>query len=165
MGRLAEKALEIGLAELAAGAGEQGGNNRGPWVKKYLALCGLPEGSPWWASFVSLCYRQAADALGVCRPVPPIPCARRLYRAAVKVGGVRKPEEAQPGDIICWTRDGGPANGHVGMVVSVDVAGGVIHTLEGNSTPRVERFGRPLNGDKRRIGIARVDDQPLLVKP
>lgn len=39
-------ALAAAIGELNAGAGEVGGNNSGPWVKKYLTPAGLPEGNP-----------------------------------------------------------------------------------------------------------------------
>ena len=50
---LGRAALATAIGELKAGAGEVGGNNSGPWVKKYLAPAGLEEGEPWCASFVS----------------------------------------------------------------------------------------------------------------
>ena len=165
VGKLSERALEIALAEMAAGAREIGGNNRGPWVRKYLALCGLPEGNPWCAAFVSWCYVEAAKSLGMQRAFKPIAGAKRVYAAAKKAGGARdQAHDAEPGDIICWTRGGAnAATGHVGMVHHIDDEC-VIHTIEGNKTSRVALFKHPLV-EPGRIGIARVDDPALVAKP
>ncbi|MGH8615966.1 MAG: peptidoglycan-binding domain-containing protein [Gammaproteobacteria bacterium] len=50
-------ALQAGIEELKAGAGEVGGNNRGLFVKKYLNGI-APEGNPWCAGFISYCFAQ-----------------------------------------------------------------------------------------------------------
>jgi hypothetical protein len=49
----------VAIDELNAGAGEEGGNNMGRWVRKYLQPAGLPEGNSWCAGFVSWCFLQA----------------------------------------------------------------------------------------------------------
>jgi hypothetical protein len=49
------------LQELNAGARETGGNNMGPWVRKYMGW----EGAPWCVGFATWCYRQACRELGV----------------------------------------------------------------------------------------------------
>lgn len=80
---IGRRALSAALAELQLGAGEEGGNNRGPWVKKYLN--GLaPEGSSWCAAFVSWCYREvcAAEAM----PFPYTLGARALLGHLKKKG-------------------------------------------------------------------------------
>jgi len=50
-------ALEVAIGELASGAGEVGGDNRGPFVRKYLNGM-ADEGSSWCAGFVSFCFSQ-----------------------------------------------------------------------------------------------------------
>ncbi len=58
------RALATAIEELKDGAGEIGGNNRGPHVKKYLNDL-APEGQPWCAGFVSYCFSKNAE--GTCR--------------------------------------------------------------------------------------------------
>jgi hypothetical protein len=48
-------ALQMAIDELKADAGKIGGNNRGPFVKKYLHGI-VPEGHPWCAGIVSFCF-------------------------------------------------------------------------------------------------------------
>ena len=53
-------ALQFAIDELNAGAGEEGGNNQGPWIRKYMQPAGLGEGFAWCAGFISWCFLQAA---------------------------------------------------------------------------------------------------------
>lgn len=73
-------ALSAAIRELKAGAGEVGGNNRGPWVKKYLAPAGLPEGNPWCASFVTWCFLAASGNNLDTMPFPYSAGARAMLK-------------------------------------------------------------------------------------
>ena len=154
MARIRDSALDIARKEMHGGARELGGNNRGRWVRKYLAGAGLEEGLPWCASFVCWCYREAADVLGTPRPFAYQPSARRLYTACRKKGW--RVETPQPGDLVFWTR--GPVNKGLGHVGFVEYAhDGLIQTIEGNRTSRVERFKYEWEGMPRFLGFIRVE--------
>ena len=155
MAKVRDSALNIARAEMHGDAREVGGNNRGKWVRKYLAGAGLEEGLPWCASFVSWCYREAADTLGIPQ-VKYCPSARRLYAACAKKGW--KVETPLPGDLVFWTR--GPMNRGLGHVGFVEYAhDGLMQTIEGNHTSKVERFKYERESMPRLLGFIRVDEQ------
>lgn len=79
-------ALQTAINELKAGAGEIGGNNMGPFVKKYLHGI-VPEGNPWCAGFVSYCFSQ--NPAGI--PFPYTFSARIFYAFfKIKVGPINR---------------------------------------------------------------------------
>jgi|GEM_PF-2601039 hypothetical protein len=49
-------ALQNAITELSKGARSMTGRNDGEFVKKYNSFCGVAEGQPWAATFVSWCY-------------------------------------------------------------------------------------------------------------
>lgn len=122
-------ALKVALAEMAAGACEQNGNNNGPWVKKYLNnVVSTPNN--WCAGFVSWCFDQHPDGVPYKYSVG-ARNVRDQFRAkgwAYDLGSGTTPE---PGDIIVWWR-GQPDGwmGHIGLVHHT--ADGIVYTIEGN---------------------------------
>ena len=161
MPKVRDEALRIARKEMRAGAREVGGNNRGPWVRKYLAGAGLEEGLPWCASFVSWCYREAADKLEIPPPFAYQPSVRRLYTACVKKGW--RVEIPQPGDLVFWTR--GLVNRGLGHMGFVEYAhDNLIQTIEGNHTSKVERFKYEWPGMPRFLGFIRVQEQKPTTK-
>lgn len=148
-----EKALEIARTQMRAGAREVGGNNKGPFVRKYLAPTGLGEGHAWCASFVSWCYKQASHDLGVPMPFPYSPGVRRLWNVLKAKGW--DVDEPLPGDLMFWTRGGRNSGlGHMGF--SEYAHDGLIQTIEGNHTAKVERFHYEWKHEARLLGFARV---------
>lgn len=135
-------ALAAAIGELKAGAGEVGGNNCGPWVKKYLSPAGLDEGNSWCASFVSWCYLQASGGSKEAMPFPYNPSARGLLQAFKDRGWAQAPQsgyQPQPGDIVVWWRVQMTGwQGHVGLVHQVQ--DGMLYTIEGNRSPQVQGF-------------------------
>jgi CHAP domain/Putative peptidoglycan binding domain len=161
--RRGRSALEAAIGELVARRGEQGGNNRGPDVRKYLNDV-VPEPSEWCAAFVSWCFHQnVTDAPDNKWPVPYTVGARALLNNVPK-GDRYKLNDAkrrpEPGDLICWSR-GDPKGwqGHVGIVHST--IGGVVLTIEGNRTSKVAGFSYTLASLKSSVnflGFGRVKD-------
>jgi len=149
----ARGALTAALGEIAAGAGEVGGNNRGPFVKKYLN--GLaPEGSSWCAGFISWCFSQSGQQM----PFKYTVGARDVLAQLKKKGLVVKPTLADPplpGDVIVWWR-GSPSGwqGHVGLVL--DYKDGVLRTVEGNKSSRVDVYSYTFDKISRLLGFARI---------
>jgi hypothetical protein len=61
-----------------------------------------------------------------------------------------------PGDLVFWTRS--PVNKGLGHVGFVEYAhDGLIQTIEGNRTPRVERFKYEWETMPRLLGFIRVE--------
>ncbi len=149
-------ALRAAIGELKAGAGEEGGNNRGPWVRTYLN--GLaPEGSSWCAAFVSWCFAQG----GAPMPFRYTVGARDLLSQCKRKGWAHLPGEGyepQPGDVVVWWRVRAAGwQGHAGLVHHT--AHGLLYTIEGNRTARVAGFDYILADMDRLLGYAHV---PLL---
>lgn len=155
---VARKALAAAVAEVEAGAAEEGGNNRGPFVRKYLAPAHVPEGQPWCASFVSWCFLQASGGDLRKMPFRYSPSARSLLQQFRDKGWAASPvdgAEPRPGDLVFWWRvraDGW--QGHVGLVHQT--RDGILYTVEGNKSPRVQGFSYVLSRMERLLGFGRV---------
>jgi len=148
-------ALAIAIEELKAGAQEIGGNNRGPWVNKYLN--GLAEeGSSWCAGFVSYCFFNS----GMAMPFNYTVSARDLLNQLnsrkwiYQLSDFSSPES---GDIVFWWRNHSQSwQGHVGIVHHYH--NGILNTIEGNRTSRVEGFSYRIGEMKGVLGFGRVPD-------
>ncbi len=149
----ARGALQAALAEMAAGHGEEGGNNMGPHVARYLNGILAPP-ADWCAGFVSWCFKNSGQPM----PYPYSLGARDVLKKLRDRGFGIAPGDAdppQPGDVIVWWR-GSPGGwqGHVGLVHSY--ADGIVRTVEGNKTPKVGSFTYTLASIDRLLGFARV---------
>lgn len=147
-------ALRVAVAELALGCGEEGGNNRGPHVRRYLH--GLAdEGSSWCAGFVSHCFWKAAGENASRMPFQYTVGARDLLRQGRKLGWARPPESGyvpQPGDVVVWWRVAAKGwQGHAGLVHHA--ADGFLFTIEGNHGPQVRGFEYVLSRMDQLLGF------------
>lgn len=153
-------ALAAAIGELRAGAGEVGGNNCGPWVKKYLAPAGLDEGNSWCASFVSWCFLQASGGNKAAMPFPYDPGARDLLKEFKDRGWAQAPQsdyQPLPGDIAVWWRvQLAGWQGHVGLVHQVQ--DGMLYTIEGNRSPNVQGFSYVFSRMDKLLGFGHVPD-------
>jgi len=157
---LAQSALATALSEYRRGAGEVGGNNRGPDIRTYLDGR-APEGSDWCAGFVSHCYREAARRAGRDMPFAYSVGARAIRNQLRNKGWEYRAGEAappQPGDIITrWRGSFSGWQGHIGLVHSF--ANGIVTTIEGNRggyPSKVGRFQYVLGRIDKLLGFARV---------
>lgn len=152
------RALEAAVAELNQGAGEQGGDDSGPWVRKYLGPAKLAEGNDWCAGFVSYCILQASNGNLAEMPVPYSPSARQLLNTFKKKGWAHNPESGYsplPGDIVTWWRVRADHwKGHVGLVHQVK--DGMLYTIEGNRSPNVQGFSYVLSRIDKLLGYGHV---------
>jgi peptidoglycan hydrolase-like protein with peptidoglycan-binding domain len=139
-------ALQVALAELAAGNGEVGGDNRGPHVTRYLNGQAAA-GSSWCAGFVSYCFRQGLGRNADFGYIVGAQALHNKMRALGNAYAAALSNPPQPGDIIAWRRvdPTNPAQsawkGHIGIVHSF--ADGILWTVEGNRGPfpsRVKAF-------------------------
>lgn len=155
---LGRAALATAIGELNAGAGEVGGNNRGPWVKKYLAPAGLGEGEEWCASFVSWCFLQACGGDKHAMPCGYCPGARNLLKEFKAKGWTSPPGsgyEPKPGDVVVWWREQLSGwKGHVGLVYQCK--DGMLYTIEGNKSPNVQGFSYVFTRMERLLGYGHV---------
>lgn len=126
-----QRMLTAALAAARAGVKEVGANNHGPWVKKFLAEVGLPEGFAWCDAFVSY---EAHAAAGHRLPIESA-SVWQTYAAARKLGWVKyRPER---GDLVLFDFDGdGNTDDHIGIVVNVLGRGRILtlRTVEGNTS-------------------------------
>jgi hypothetical protein len=128
---LREKLVQNELAATKLGIHEMGGNNHGPWVKKFLAEVGLPEGYAWCDAFQSF---EMEGAAGHKLPIESA-SVEQTYATGKKLGWVvSKPAR---GDLVCYDFDGdGRFNDHIGLVVKVRGVGPTmtLQTVEGNTS-------------------------------
>jgi len=150
--------LGVAIEELKAGAGEVGGDNAGPWVRKYLEPAGLGEGNSWCASFASWCFLQAAGGDKTRMPFPYSPGARDLLGKFKAKGWAYEPQadyEPKPGDLVFWWRVSLQGwQGHVGLVHQFK--DGMLYTIEGNKSPRVQGFSYVFSRMEKLLGFGHV---------
>jgi len=106
-----QKVLQIAESE-GYGKKEIEGQNKGPQVRKYLSLCGLPEGNPWCAAYVSWVMKEALkDLFSKCFIVSADTWAFESF--AIEKGILSS--EPEPGDIFLRYGSNGPT--HTGFVL------------------------------------------------
>lgn len=156
VGRLA---LSYAIKEANAGAREEGGNNSGQWVTKYLNGK-APVGSSWCSAFVSWCYFKAAWDLK--HPGFPYQVAAKGLWNWMKRRGFTKSRISvpQPGDIIFfWRVSVDDWRGHVGLVHHYE--NNKIYTIEGNRSPRVEMFEYSIKTRELAGGLREFNDEEM----
>lgn len=153
---LGRRALQVAIDELKAGAGEIGGNNRGPWVKKYLRPAGLDEGNAWCAAFVSWCFLQTVGEDKSDMPFNYSAGARNIFRQFKDKGWDLKDDSLpEPGDIVCWWRISMPSGfGHIGIVHHCE--DGFLYTIEGNKAANVAGFSYVKTRMDKLLGYGRI---------
>ncbi|MBL7740230.1 MAG: CHAP domain-containing protein [Chitinophagaceae bacterium] len=156
---IGRSALQFAIDELNAGAGEEGGNNRGPWVRKYMQPAGLSEGDPWCAGYVSWCFLQAAGGNKNAMPFKYSAGARNIYNQFKQKGwhftGSDTGLQPQPGDIVAWWRTHiDSQKGHIGIVHHCK--DGFLYTIEGNKAANVAGFDYVKTRMDKLLGYGRV---------
>lgn len=149
-----EKLVRAELAAAKLGIHEVGGDNHGPWVKKFLAEVGLPQGYAWCDAFQS---DEEHKAAGHKLPIESASVGQTYATASLRgwlVGHLRRslfPEfkggakqwrkwQARPlrRDLVLynWTGPGPPFADHIGLVVTVLKLGPILklRTVEGNTS-------------------------------
>jgi hypothetical protein len=128
---LRERLVQNELAATKLGIREVGGNNHGPWVKKFLGEVGLPEGYAWCDAFQSF---ELEGAAGHRLPIESASVAQ-TYATGKSLGwAVSRPAR---GDLVCYDFDGdGQFDDHIGLVVRVLALGPMLtlQTVEGNTS-------------------------------
>lgn len=169
-----DRLVQAALAAARLGIREVGPENHGPWVRRFLAEVGLPEGYAWCDAFVSYELHAAA---GRRLPVESA-SVWETYTAARKLGWLL-PGSAKParGDLVLYDFDGdGRADDHIGIVVSArSLPGGLVQlrTVEGNTSSGAA--GSQAEGDgvyvrtrivrRSRVAFVRIPGQAPQPKP
>ncbi|HQI81086.1 MAG TPA: peptidoglycan-binding protein [Deltaproteobacteria bacterium] len=157
---LGRAALKTAISEMVSGAREIGGDNRGRFVRKYLAPAGLDEGESWCASFVSWCYLSSCGMDVSRMPFPFCPGAREMLRQFRRRGMAHPPRsgyDPRPGDIVVWWRERLEGwKGHVGLVHQL--RDGMLYTIEGNRSSRVQGFSYVFSRMDKLLGFGHVPD-------
>jgi hypothetical protein len=151
-------ALQFAIKELSAGAGEEGGNNKGPWVRKYLRPVGLSEGNSWCAAFISWCFLQAAGGDKKNMPFKYTAGARNIYNQLKQKGFIYDANRTLPlpGDIVTWWRVSMSSGfGHIAIVHHYK--DGFLYTLEGNKAANVAGFSYVKTRMDKLLGYGRVE--------
>jgi hypothetical protein len=131
MSKLTDLAVQIAKEEIEDGAGEEIGNNDGPYVVKYLNGY-APAGSSWCMAFVSWVYNEACETLGIGMLFPYSVGAKSTWNYIKKMGWDADIIYALPGDILFFNRTSDPKSwmGHAELVCEVE--NGTITTIAGN---------------------------------
>lgn len=153
--RRGRAALQVAINELNAGAGEVGGDNRGPFVKKYLDGV-ASEGDPWCAGFISYCFAQ--DPGGI--PFRYTAGARDILQQFKRKGWASAPNSGyspKPGDVVVWWRvQLSGTKGHIGLVHQL--RDGYLYTIEGNKSSKVQGFNYVFSRMDKLLGFGHVPD-------
>jgi hypothetical protein len=131
---LKELALQIAIGEL--GNGEEGKNNAGPHIEKYLNGLAEPPAN-WCAAFVSWCYTQAAEINHYIVPFQYSLSARAIM-TEIKTTGKKMQDlvsfsktNPKAGDLVFFWRDNPNSwMGHVGIIAFAGLNS--INVIEGN---------------------------------
>lgn len=157
--RAGRAALRAALGEMAAGAKEIGGNNRGKWVRKYMN--GIIKDGPnafWCAGFVSWCFTHAPGGIPYTYTLG-AQHTRNQFRNKGWAFDLDEQDPA-PGDIVVWWRGATRTNqGHIGLVHHFE--NGIVYTIEGNKgnfPAPVRMFDYVAAREKKLLGFGRVPD-------
>ena len=146
-------ALGFAIAEVDHEVREEGGNNKGKRVSRYLKNTDPPinVAAPWCAAFLQYCSDVAARFLGTNNPLDDV------KREALVADYVRWAEDKRktttrpkPGDLVAFQF--GKRWNHIGIVLTEPDATGWFETIEGNTGAESERDGDGVFRRKRHSG-------------
>lgn len=130
----------VDIAIRYVGVTEEGGNNRGSTVERFLAAANLAAGHPWCGAFVAYVLDQAKALLPSYRGG----VARRYATSdAVPAARILRGECVPPGTLAIWQR-GQTWQGHI-EIVTDEWCGPSGRTVGGNTSPN--RGGSQHDGD------------------
>jgi hypothetical protein len=136
---LADMIKKVALSHYASGAKEIGGNNKGPWVRTYMAG---NSGSnwPWCAGFVSFVVAQACYNLKCSLPIPSSYSTSMLIRSAKTANRFRENIENSSACAIFALKGGVTGYKHTGF--AYNFTEDTFETIEGNTN-----YGGSSDGD------------------
>ena len=128
------RALEYAIGDI--GRGEEGGNNRGPFVEECLASVDLPPGYAWCCAWLHFCFMRAAVDLAVENPFPKTGSVLRAWRMAGERYHSKVPRQGSLG-----VHDAGSGLGHIFFVKEPLIPVNRLVTVEGNTNAAGGREG------------------------
>ena len=161
-------ALGVALGDADNGVHEQGGNNTGPKIRRYLKNCDPPinVAAPWCAAGLQYWSDIAAQAWDVPNPLDAVRLEAYVqsYYEWAKAGDRVVPvANAEPGDLVLYNF-GGKRWDHIGMVLK-PLSGGMLAAIEGNTSPGVGASAdeREREGDGVYIKVRVITRQPIAI--
>lgn len=172
--RLAEVALGVAIGALGEGVKEEGGENQGDTVRKYLWNAGIAVPAPWCAAAIQMWSDVAARIQGAKNPLDDVKreaLVADYVSLAESRGWIVPVESCARGDLVCFRfGDSGRWN-HIGIVMDPPEAygpdrWGKIQTIEGNTNDEGSREGEGVHKKFRtylpgRVCFIRWDDEGL----
>lgn len=160
--------LGMAIAEADLGVREDGGENRGPRVSRYLASTDPPinVAAPWCAAWVQYLSDRAAHHLDVANPLDEV---RREALVADYVSWaagknrLASIDTMRPGDLIAFNFRGQRWD-HIGIVVR-RLQGNMVSTVEANTSPGVgaTNLERERDGDGVFTKVRNLVRQPVAI--
>lgn len=144
---LKRAALCVAVRDAELGMGEEGGNNRGPYVRSLLADLDPPiaVAAPWCAAAVQAWFDSAARTLGVRNPLDAVRqegLVQSYYEWAHSNRLIVHPDDVEPGDLALYQFSGSDRWNHIGIVVrSADPGSPFFEAVEGNTSDESQRDG------------------------
>jgi hypothetical protein len=159
---LAAAVVQVASAHLQQAPVEIGGDNRGPWVRHYNhGLDGA--GMAWCQGFASSMVEQAAEALNIPSPialydaanvfslwVPWVSESASKVNRRISGSSPAFAAKVTPGSFF-FVRGGQHQWVHVGIVRTIDLAAGMITTIEGNANHQGSSNGYEVCSIRRAI--------------
>lgn len=143
------RAEVMAVARAEIGAREQPrGSNWGEDVARYLASVGIESPAAWCAAFVYWCFERV---MPVQNELPRSGYTPLIHAWAKREKRIIKPRKAQPADLVLFHFPSLKRVAHVGLVGKVDVAGGFVWTIEGNTNDEGSREGYEVARRRRRL--------------
>jgi len=147
--RLAEVALGVAIGALGEGVKEEGGENQGDDVRKYLWNAGINVPAPWCAAAVQFWTDVASRIIGARNPLDDVKreaLVADYVTLAESLGWIVPPERCLPGDLVCFRFGSTGRWNHIGIVMDPPVLLGpgrwsTVRTIEGNTNAGGGREG------------------------
>lgn len=142
-GLVTVKAAQVAEGFATAGTVEEGGENRGDQVERFLASVGLGPGNPWCAAFVRHCEEKGAAFTGASLPAgfpdsgycPDFKNWAIQNNLWIPVGTARLNAIVQRGDLAVFYFAAKRRVAHIEIVTGTMVGG--VTTVGGNTGPEV----------------------------
>lgn len=137
--------LGVALAHADFKVREEGGNNRGPMIRKYLASLDPPikVDAPWCAAFVAYVSDVAARGLGIRNPLDAVKheALVQSYYNEFRLDVLGPAIRPEPGDLALFKFGKTETWNHIGFVAQPPTVGTIFWACEGNTGDVSQRDG------------------------
>jgi hypothetical protein len=137
--------LGVALAHADFKVREEGGNNRGPMIRKYLESLDPPikVDAPWCAAAVQYWSDVAARGLGIRNPLDAVKheALVQSYYDEFKIDVLGPAVRPEPGDLALFKFEKSERWNHIGLVAQPPTVGSMGWFVEGNTGDVSQRDG------------------------